>query len=155
MAAAFADDAQQCLAEMEASLLAIESGQSASEALRTFLRQLHTLKGASGTVGLHKLATFIHSLESNVEETTKNGIDVDQLLKCVDAVRFRLSTFGISEGDSPLPTMDFKADVTPVPPSTMSRTQPTPVAVGNAGCGNAGCSNPWIAIKLVTFHGGQ
>lgn len=34
MAAAFADDAQQCLAEMEASLLAIESGQSASEALR-------------------------------------------------------------------------------------------------------------------------
>ncbi|MCR9201247.1 MAG: Hpt domain-containing protein, partial [Planctomycetaceae bacterium] len=67
MVAAYGDDAQLCLAEMEASVLGIESGSDVTEGLRNFCRQLHTLKGASGTVGLTKLAAYLHDLESFVE----------------------------------------------------------------------------------------
>ena len=96
MVAAYADDAQQCIAEMEASLLGLESGQEADGALRSFCRQLHTLKGASGTVGLSRLAKYLHDLESYIEKTAGCQIDVDKLLDCVDAVRAQLTSLGIS-----------------------------------------------------------
>ncbi len=99
MVAAYADDAQQCIAEMEASLLALESGQESDGALRNFCRQLHTLKGASGTVGLSRLAKYLHALESDIEKTAGCSIDVDKLLDCVDAVRAQLSALGISGAD--------------------------------------------------------
>jgi chemotaxis protein histidine kinase CheA/ActR/RegA family two-component response regulator len=97
MVAAYADDAQQCLAEMESSLLALESGHDAKDALRNFCRQLHTLKGASGTVGLSRLAKYLHDLESEIEKSSCGSIDVDRLLHCVDTVRTQLSTLGVSD----------------------------------------------------------
>ena len=96
MVAAYADDAQQCIGEMEASLLALESGQDADGALRSFCRQLHTLKGASGTVGLSRLAKYLHDLESDIDKSAGCRIDIDKLLDCVDAVRGQLSALGIS-----------------------------------------------------------
>jgi len=96
MVAAYADDAQQCIAEMEASLLGLESGQEADGVLRSFCRQLHTLKGASGTVGLSRLAKYLHDLEGYIERTAGCQIDIDKLLDCVDAVRAQLSALGIS-----------------------------------------------------------
>ncbi|MCA9011727.1 MAG: Hpt domain-containing protein, partial [Planctomycetaceae bacterium] len=97
MVAAYADDAQQCIADMESALLALESGQNSAEALRIFCRQLHTLKGASGTVGLSRLAGYLHDLESYIEKSADSGVDVDQLLACVDTVRAQLSRLGISD----------------------------------------------------------
>lgn len=91
MVAAFADDAQQCLAEMEASLLSLEAEPTQDEPLRNFCRQLHTLKGASGTVGLTQLANFLHNLESYVEANSDGQIDVDRLFEGVDAVRAQLA----------------------------------------------------------------
>ncbi len=96
MVAAYADDAQQCIGEMEASVLALESGQDADGALRSFCRQLHTLKGASGTVGLSRLAKYLHELESDIDRSAGCRIDIDKLLDCVDAVRGQLSALGIS-----------------------------------------------------------
>ena len=96
MVAAYADDAQQCIGEMEASVLALESGQDADGALRSFCRQLHMLKGASGTVGLSRLAKYLHELESDIDKSAGCRIDIDKLLDCVDAVRGQLSALGIS-----------------------------------------------------------
>lgn len=92
LAAAFADDAQQCLAEMESSVLALESASSPTDSLRNFCRQLHTLKGASGTVGLSDLADYLHQLESHIEASSHDAIDADQLLECVDTVRKQLKS---------------------------------------------------------------
>ncbi len=118
LVAAFTDDATQCLAEMEASLLTLESGQNQTEALRSFCRQLHTLKGASGTVGLSQLAAFLHDLENQAESVSAAGSipDVEILLKGVDAVRDQLehlssppgssiSSFGAGEIASKPPTL--------------------------------------------------
>jgi len=104
MVAAFADDAQQGLAEMETCLLNLESGHGADEALRSFCRQLHTLKGASGTVGLSRLAGYLHNLESYIESTSDHEIDVDKLLEGVDAIRAQLTAIGVPcTGVSSLP----------------------------------------------------
>lgn len=94
LVAAYADDAQQCVGEMEASLLRLESGQNSDEALRGFCRQLHTLKGASGTVGLSLLAKYLHEVENYIEGTSGSDLDVDSLLECVDAVQAQLKTLG-------------------------------------------------------------
>lgn len=86
---AYVDDAQQCLAGMEMCLLELENNQYAVESLRQFCRELHTLKGASGTVGLMKLADYLHHLETDVEEMSKGGkiVQIDPLLEGVDFVR--------------------------------------------------------------------
>ena len=157
MVAAFADDAQQCVAEMEASLLNLETGQAADEALRNFCRQLHTLKGASGTVGLSQLAGYLHDLESYVEAASGNDIDVDRLLEGVDAVRAQLDAPGLSgtasslfptssgpsgscESDAPAPLQRTAATSTFTPQSPLhaagessAANMPSPPAASNNG----------------------
>lgn len=96
--AAFCDDAHQCLSEMESCLLSLESGHATGDALRQYCRQLHTLKGASGTVGLSQLAEYLHELENHVELRSgiSGGPDVETLLKGVDVVRSQLACFSPS-----------------------------------------------------------
>lgn len=113
MVAAYGDDAQLCLSEMEASVLGIESGGDHEEGLRNFCRQLHTLKGASGTVGLTRLAAYLHELESFVEANASKGVDVDKLLEGVDIVRAQLKSLGIG-GSAMDAGADFASSAAPV-----------------------------------------
>ncbi len=131
MVAAYADDAQQCIAEMEASLLSLESGQNADGALRNFCRQLHTLKGASGTVGLNRLAKYLHDLESDIEQTDESKIDVDRLLACVDAVRGQLSALGISDAGGTLVSAPEQKPVASKPVAAQSDPLPKSVSIAS------------------------
>ena len=148
MVAAFADDAQQCLAEMEASLLSLETGQAADEALRNFCRQLHTLKGASGTVGLAQLARYLHDLESYVEAASGSDIDVDRLLDGVDAVRAQLDATGTSSTASSMypPSSgvsgNCESDAPAQPPRTASSTTSTAQQQIQAGGKSSAVSRP-------------
>lgn len=103
---AYVDDAQQCLSGMETCLLELESNKNAVESLRQFCRELHTLKGASGTVGLMRLADYLHELETDVEKMSQGGkkVDIDPLLKGVDFVRQQLTQLAPQViDDSPVP----------------------------------------------------
>lgn len=93
---AYLDDAHRCLAEMEQVVL--ESGQYGDEdRLCIFCRQLHTLKGASATVGLSELASYLHLLEEWIEkcrseeESASSCVDDDTLLQAVDSVREQIA----------------------------------------------------------------
>ena len=89
--ACYVDDAQQCLAGMERCLMEIENSSQPEEPLRQFCRELHTLKGASGTVGLMQLAGYLHELENRVETMcAESSVDVDVMLGGVDVVRTQL-----------------------------------------------------------------
>jgi chemotaxis protein histidine kinase CheA/CheY-like chemotaxis protein len=127
MVGAYADDAQQCLAEMESCLLSLGTRSTDAEAQRNFCRQLHTLKGASGTVGLARLASYLHDVESWIEGASGAAVSVDSLLECVDAVRAQLaspgnSDFGASGGDTspppPASNVPVAAAQTPIPAPT-------------------------------------
>lgn len=90
MLEAYLDDAQRCVASMEQSALAIEQDQKDREPVRQFCRELHTLKGASATVGLSELASTLHDLESKLEVLFGDesaSVDADQLFTAVDQVR--------------------------------------------------------------------
>lgn len=89
---AFLDDADRCLGAIEDALLTLEAAPESLSPLREILRELHTLKGASGSVGLSGLAHFIHQLEDSLREseTAQHPPDVDSLLKSVDTIRRRV-----------------------------------------------------------------
>lgn len=87
---AYMDDALRCLGSMEQATLAIEAQPEEQEAVRQFCRELHTLKGASATVGLTALATYLHELESSLEGLFDDDalpIEVEPLFAAVDRVR--------------------------------------------------------------------
>ena len=63
---AFLDDAGQCLAAIENAILRYEADAKNPEPLRLMGRELHTLKGASASVGLIELAEILHQLEDAI-----------------------------------------------------------------------------------------
>ena len=63
---AFMDDAGQCVAAMEDAILSFETNPSDPEPLRLIGRELHTLKGASASVGLEGLAEYLHAVEDSI-----------------------------------------------------------------------------------------
>lgn len=90
---AFMDDASSCVSSMEASLLRLESDPKDAESLQQILRELHTLKGASGSVGLTALADHIHHLEDSLRDDQAAGRapSIDPLLQSVDQIRSQIT----------------------------------------------------------------
>ena len=89
---AFMDDASNCLGSMEQSLLRLESDSSDRAALNQICRELHTLKGASASVGLSQLADQLHRLEDTLSEDHAAGRSPEftKLLRSVDAIRAQI-----------------------------------------------------------------
>ncbi len=100
---AFLDDASSCVASMEAALLQLESDPEHGDSLNQICRELHTLKGASGSVGLSKLADQLHRLEDSLRDDLVAGRSpsIDSLLKSVDSIRSQISG---DDSSSPQPT---------------------------------------------------
>lgn len=109
---AFLDDATGCLGTIEASLLTLEQNPEDRNALGQICRELHTLKGAAGSVGLEKMADELHQLEdetsaiiSSVEVTSSSSnakasrnADISkrlgEILARIDAVKSECSLGG-------------------------------------------------------------
>ncbi|MEO1526758.1 MAG: response regulator [Planctomycetota bacterium] len=96
---AFMDDATRGLESMEQALLDLESTPGAEAPVKTIGRELHTIKGASASIGMANLAAYIHEVEELIRETRENGdaITPVMLLPHVDLIRCRV------EGDESLP----------------------------------------------------
>jgi chemotaxis protein histidine kinase CheA/ActR/RegA family two-component response regulator len=90
---AFLDDASSCLCSMEDALLRLESDASDADSLNQICRELHTLKGASASVGLTDLADQLHQLEDTLRDDheASRAPNIDSLLKTVDSVRSQIS----------------------------------------------------------------
>jgi chemotaxis protein histidine kinase CheA/ActR/RegA family two-component response regulator len=149
MLAAYADDAQLCLGEMEGCLLNSGADGTSEEAQRNFCRQLHTLKGASGTVGLALLAGYLHDVESWIEGTPREQITVDTLLECVDAVRAQLVVLGIADSAAAaVPAADTSsstpavADEGPPPAAAAASTPATPRSSSGGSTTTASANSP-------------
>lgn len=89
---AFLDDALRCVASLEEASLSLETQPDTLSPLRQILRELHTLKGASASVGLDGLASFIHELEESLRgaEQSRATPNVDALLTSIDTIRRRV-----------------------------------------------------------------
>lgn len=89
---AYLDDVGRCVASLEEAILNCESGGARRSALNQVCRDLHTLKGASASVGLSKLAAYLHSVEDYVQGLPADdaAADLDAVLHAVDAVRAQM-----------------------------------------------------------------
>ncbi len=95
---------------MEDSLLRLESDASDADSLNQICRELHTLKGASASVGLTELADQLHQLEDTLRDDhdAKRAPNISSLLNSVDSIRSQIS--GRQEMPTTAPTA---ASVTP------------------------------------------
>ncbi|MEZ6138496.1 MAG: Hpt domain-containing protein [Pirellulaceae bacterium] len=136
---AFMDDASSCLSSLQQALLRLESNAKDAESLKQILRELHTLKGASGSVGLVDLAEQIHQLEETLREDQAAGREpsVDQLLANVEQIRVHI-------GGNNLASM-----VEPTVPEPASRPQAErqSVAVANATCAEEKNDEELVRVK--------
>lgn len=110
MLEAFLDDAAAGNGRLEQIVLQLESNPADVEAHQGICRELHTLKGASASVGLSGLAGYLHCVEDYVQGIDGGAVDVAPLLKAVDAVRGQIEALtgggesaGETEGNSPHP----------------------------------------------------
>ncbi|MEL6106627.1 MAG: response regulator [Planctomycetota bacterium] len=96
---AFMDDATRGLESMEQALLDLENSPGAEGPVKTIGRELHTIKGASASIGMANLAAYIHEVEELIRETQERGETITPvlLLPHVDLIRCRV------EGDQSLP----------------------------------------------------
>ncbi|MCA9079093.1 MAG: response regulator [Planctomycetaceae bacterium] len=109
--AAFIDDAEQCLGRMQQTLADPAATQNAATTMRAFCRELHTLKGASGTIGLSELSHYLHACEDAVEVMAGQDInDLTPLHTCMRVVEQHLQHLN-GEVETPFP-------VQPNPPAT-------------------------------------
>lgn len=90
---AYLDDANTCMGAMEAAVLLLDQDCSNHEAARQVSRQLHTLKGASASVGLKGLADRLHDVEEKLrqDQVQGNPTTSEFLLESLDWIRCQLA----------------------------------------------------------------
>jgi two-component system chemotaxis sensor kinase CheA len=69
----FRDEAAQRLDEMDAALVAVESGQAGAETVDALFRHAHTLKGTSGFVGRDDVGALAHAMEDVLDAVRGAG----------------------------------------------------------------------------------
>ena len=100
LAEAYLDDAGKCVASMETACLEFDQQPGSAEILRKICRELHTLKGASASVGLSQLADYLHRVEEFLEHRSRDGkvqLESAQLLQVVDAARAHVAVIAGAE----------------------------------------------------------
>jgi chemosensory pili system protein ChpA (sensor histidine kinase/response regulator) len=98
---AYLDDAQRGVSAMEDLLLKYENQPDNLRPLKQICRELHTLKGASASVGLAGLAHELHQVEDRLHEHCRRpaaDADISFLFACVDSVRARIGA--LRNGDA-------------------------------------------------------
>ena len=89
---AFKEEAQEFLAEIEASLLELEKKPDDMDLVNRVFRAMHTIKGSSAMAGLDSVSDFTHNAESVLDAVRKNEISVtkdlvDIILSASDVIK--------------------------------------------------------------------
>ena len=100
---AFRDEATDRLDQMDAALLAIESGKAGAQAVTELFRHAHTIKGAAGMLGLDDIRVLAHAVEDVLAVMRDAGTFpadfADPLLRATGALRAQVSDGHIPADD--------------------------------------------------------
>jgi two-component system chemotaxis sensor kinase CheA len=88
----FWEETEECLAQMEQLLLALEVHPDDRELISSLFRAAHTIKGNASLLEFNALALSLHTLEDTLDALRNGGIRLSKdlmnlLLKSVDALR--------------------------------------------------------------------
>lgn len=125
---AYLEDAVRCLGSMERAVLAYENDPHGPSPVEQLCRDLHTLKGASASVGLDALAAQLHEVEEALEHSDPQSADapMELAMSCVDAVRAQIAELQRAAG--PVVTQRLPDDATSPLPGLVSTASVAPPA---------------------------
>ena len=87
----FRDEASERLDHMVATLLALETGAGAPDAVDSLFRDAHTIKGAAGMLGLDEIQALAHAVEDVLDGVRDRATVppelIDPLLRAADSLR--------------------------------------------------------------------
>src|SRR5206468_6230430 len=86
----FRDEAHERLDRVVETLLALESARADADALDSLMRDMHTIKGAAGMVGLDDIRALAHAFEDVLVGMAEGGFRndlTDVLLRAADTLR--------------------------------------------------------------------
>jgi len=99
----FRDEANERLDHIVDTLLAVEAGRAAADAIDGLFRDAHTIKGAAGMLGLDEVRALAHSMEDVLESARESGSFptelVEPLLRAADALRSHVAGSGAPSAD--------------------------------------------------------
>jgi two-component system chemotaxis sensor kinase CheA len=79
----YIEEANELLANLEGSLLALEASNNDKESIELIFRIMHTLKGNSSMFGLLNVAEFVHDLETIYDKIRNNEMQMTKhLINC-------------------------------------------------------------------------
>ncbi|WP_420479701.1 Hpt domain-containing protein, partial [Brevundimonas sp. FT23028] len=77
--ATFFQECDELLADLEAKLLVLESGQTDNETINAVFRAVHSVKGGAGAFGLDALVRFAHVFETLLDELRAGRKPCDEI----------------------------------------------------------------------------
>jgi two-component system, chemotaxis family, sensor kinase CheA len=88
----FREETEECLAQMEQSLLALEAQPENDELISSLFRSAHTIKGNSSLLEFNSLAHAVHVVEDLLDLVRTHAMSlqqevIDMLLQSVDTIR--------------------------------------------------------------------
>src|SRR5260370_36135191 len=88
----FREETEECLVQMEQSLLALETHPEDREPISSLFRAAHTIKGNSSLLEFDALARFLHNVEDLLDLYRNHNVVlspevINTLLQAVDALR--------------------------------------------------------------------
>ena len=99
----FRDEATGRLDHMVDTLLALESGHAAPDAVDSLFRDAHTIKGAAGMLGLEEIQVLAHAVEDVLDGVRDGGEFptelIDPLLRAADSLRRQVVGGGEEDAD--------------------------------------------------------
>jgi two-component system, chemotaxis family, sensor kinase CheA len=95
----FSEEATERIDRMVETLLALESGHAASDAIDSLFRDAHSIKGSAGMVGLEDVHAIAHQMEDSLEGPREQGAFppelADSLLRQADELRRAVTGDGV------------------------------------------------------------
>ena len=127
----FRDEARGRLDRIVDTLLALERADAAPDAVDSLFRDVHTIKGAAGMVGLADVSALAHVMEDLLADARHRGAlaaeHVDPLLRASDALRLHVE--GKGEPNPRLIAEINAAKAAPANGTAAEPHQPVPAAV--------------------------
>ena len=146
----FRDEANERLDNMSSTLLALEEGRGADDAIDSLFRDAHTIKGGAGMLGLEAICELAHAVEDVLadarSETALASELVDPLLRASDVLRQlvndeptdpeAIAALIVELGGEPA-THDDPAEPVATPPEPVVQAPPLRVVKERAGAAEA------------------
>lgn len=151
----FREEADELLAQMEQSLLALEAHPENHELISSIFRVAHTLKGNASLLEFKAVAHAFHSLEDLLDSLRKGAMTItpeiiNLLLQSVDILR-QITGRMLAGEDSLMPAQDaFFARITQI--ATVAKSSSRPVASAAAAPTPAASTNATAAKPAANLR---